>query len=112
MADAAPPPEGRFSLARMNLPGMRKSAQSTAQRSDILFALGIIGILMVLVFPVPPWLLDMLLSISFTVSVLILMTVMTCMKIKSRKQRIRQNYADPSTRKLFSNCNLLSFVNL
>jgi flagellar biosynthesis protein FlhA len=76
MADAAPPPEGRFSLARMNLPGMRKSAQSTAQRSDILFALGIIGILMVLVFPVPPWLLDMLLSISFTVSVLILMTVL------------------------------------
>ncbi|MFN7612621.1 MAG: flagellar biosynthesis protein FlhA [Alphaproteobacteria bacterium] len=60
----------------MNLPGMRRSAQKTALRSDILFALGIIGILMVLVFPVPPWLLDLLLSISFTVSVLILMTVL------------------------------------
>ena len=76
MADGAPEPAGSFSLARLNLPGMRRSAQHTAQRSDILFALGIIGILMVLVFPVPPWLLDMLLSISFTVSVLILMTVL------------------------------------
>ena len=76
MAEGAPEPKGRISLPRMNLPGMRRSAQKTALRSDILFALGIIGILMVLVFPVPPWLLDMLLSISFTVSVLILMTVL------------------------------------
>ncbi|MFN7185274.1 MAG: flagellar biosynthesis protein FlhA [Alphaproteobacteria bacterium] len=76
MAEGAPEPKGRISLPRMNLPGMRRSAQKTALRSDILFALGIIGILMVLVFPVPPWLLDLLLSISFTVSVLILMTVL------------------------------------
>jgi flagellar biosynthesis protein FlhA len=76
MADGAPEPQSRFALARMKLPGMRRSAQKTALRSDILFALGIIGILMVLIFPVPPWLLDMLLSISFTISVLILMTVL------------------------------------
>jgi flagellar biosynthesis protein FlhA len=76
MADGTTEPQNRFALARMKLPGMRRSAQKTALRSDILFALGIIGILMVLVFPVPPWLLDMLLSVSFTISVLILMTVL------------------------------------
>jgi len=63
-------------LSRLNYGNMRRSAQHTAQRADILFALGIIGILMVLIFPIPPFLLDMLLSISFTISVLILMTVL------------------------------------
>lgn len=45
-------------------------------RPDIFFAVGIIGILGVLLIPVPPMGLDMLLSISITVSVLILMTVL------------------------------------
>lgn len=45
-------------------------------RSDIMFAVGIIGILTVLVMPIPPVLLDLLLGISLTISVLILMTVM------------------------------------
>ncbi|MBN8543139.1 MAG: flagellar biosynthesis protein FlhA [Alphaproteobacteria bacterium] len=63
-------------LARLDLPAFRKTAQHTAQRADILFALGIIGILMVLIFPIPPLLLDLLLSVSFTISVLILMTVL------------------------------------
>lgn len=63
-------------LTRLNLPAFRKTVQHTAQRADILFALGIVGILMVLIFPIPSILLDLLLSISFTISVLILMTVL------------------------------------
>jgi hypothetical protein len=45
-----------------------------ARRSDILLAVGVMGILVVLVFPVPPILLDLLLAVSIIVSVLILMT--------------------------------------
>ncbi len=46
------------------------------RRGDIMFALGIVGILVIFLMPVPPALLDFLLSISITVSVLILMTVL------------------------------------
>ncbi len=45
-------------------------------RSDIFFALGIVGIIMVLLVPVPSMFLDLLLGISITLSVLILMTVL------------------------------------
>ena len=45
-----------------------------ARRSDLLLAFGIMGILVVLVFPLPPILLDLLLAVSIIVSVLILMT--------------------------------------
>lgn len=61
---------------RFNLPAIGRQVGSTAQRSDILFALGIVGILSVLIFPIPPLLLDMLLSISFTASVLVLITAL------------------------------------
>lgn len=43
---------------------------------DIFFACGILGIIGVLIFPIPPWLMDFLLSLSITFSVLILMTVL------------------------------------
>jgi flagellar biosynthesis protein FlhA len=55
---------------------MRGGIKIAAGRTDIMFAVGIIGILTVLVLPVPPILLDLLLGISITVSVLILMTVL------------------------------------
>ena len=42
----------------------------------IAFAVGILCIIAVLIFPVPTWLIDFLLSISITFSVLILMTVL------------------------------------
>ena len=45
-------------------------------RSDIIFAIGIITILVVLVLPMPPWLLDASLALSLAFSVLILMTVL------------------------------------
>lgn len=47
-----------------------------SKRSDIMFALGIIGILVVLVLPLPAELLDFLLGLSLTCSLLVLMTVL------------------------------------
>ncbi len=47
-----------------------------SKRRDIFFAVGIICILIVLVLPLPPLLLDFLLSVSLTLSVIVLMTVL------------------------------------
>ncbi|MBY0406668.1 MAG: FHIPEP family type III secretion protein, partial [Rickettsiales bacterium] len=44
------------------------------KRADIMFAIGIMCILTVLVLPLPPFLLDLALAISLTLSVMILMT--------------------------------------
>lgn len=62
--------------SRFSLPALRIGAGQAARRSDIMFALGIVGILLVLLVPIPPAVLDFLLSISITLSVLILMTVL------------------------------------
>lgn len=43
-------------------------------RADMLLALGVVGILLMLIMPLPSWLLDMMLASSITFSVLILMT--------------------------------------
>ncbi len=45
-------------------------------RTDVLFALGIIGIILFMLVPMPTWMLDSGLSVSITFSVLILMTVL------------------------------------
>jgi flagellar biosynthesis protein FlhA len=45
-----------------------------ARRGDIAFAMGIIIVLIVLILPMPPWLLDISLALSLTFSVMILMT--------------------------------------
>ncbi len=47
-----------------------------AKRPDLLLAVGVMGILVVLVFPLPAILLDLLLAISIIISVLILMTAL------------------------------------
>ncbi|MGB1548087.1 MAG: flagellar biosynthesis protein FlhA [Alphaproteobacteria bacterium] len=49
---------------------------SMLRRGDIALALGIVCILVVLILPMPPWLLDISLAISITFSVLILMTTL------------------------------------
>jgi flagellar biosynthesis protein FlhA len=46
------------------------------RRGDIALALGVVTILVVLILPMPAWLLDLSLAISMTFSVLILMTVL------------------------------------
>ncbi len=58
---------GGFSLHRMT---------SMLRRGEILLALGVIGILTVLILPMPAWMLDISLAFSITVSVLILMVVL------------------------------------
>lgn len=50
--------------------------QRPRQHRDVLFAIGIICIISVLIFPIPPLLLDFLLSISISLAVMILMTVL------------------------------------
>ncbi|MDH3669462.1 MAG: FHIPEP family type III secretion protein, partial [Paracoccaceae bacterium] len=46
------------------------------KRGDIALALGIVCILVVLILPMPSWMLDISLAMSITLSVLILMTVL------------------------------------
>ncbi len=59
------------------VPGAILSRIGAALRSgDIALALGVLGILLVLLLPMPKWLLDLGLAISITLSVLILMTAL------------------------------------
>ena len=70
MSDTSPAPAGRTggSSARNMLSGVF--------RGDVAMAVGIIGILFFMMFPIYPWLLDLGLSISITFSVMILMLVL------------------------------------
>ena len=54
----------------------RDGLSRLARRSDIGLALGVIGILVVLIFPLPAIVLDLLLALSIILSVLILMTAL------------------------------------
>ncbi len=56
--------------------GLSLVFSAIAKRSDIALALGLVSILVVLILPMPTWLLDASLALSFTFSVLILMTVL------------------------------------
>ena len=60
-------------LGQMSLPN-RADIQALSKRSDLLFATGVMGILAVLIFPLPAILLDLLLAVSIIMSVLIMMT--------------------------------------
>jgi flagellar biosynthesis protein FlhA len=51
-----------------------------ARQGDVALALGVIGILVVLILPMPAWLLDFSLAISITFSVMILMTCLFIMR--------------------------------
>jgi flagellar biosynthesis protein FlhA len=60
-------------------PSLRFSAgvlSAVLKRTDIALALSVIGILVVLILPLPPVLLDLLLAVSIILSVLILMTAL------------------------------------
>jgi flagellar biosynthesis protein FlhA len=60
----------------MTVPIFKANMRSASRRADIFFAFAIIGIISILIFPIPPALLDMMLGISITISVLILMTAL------------------------------------
>jgi len=50
------------------------TAQQLLKRSDLLLAVGIMAILIVLILPLPTWMLDLFLAFSLSFSILILMT--------------------------------------
>ncbi|MBL6945337.1 MAG: FHIPEP family type III secretion protein [Rhodospirillales bacterium] len=55
---------------------VRKFFKAVSQRGDIAMALGVVAILVVLILPLPKWLMDVSLAFSITFSVLILMTAL------------------------------------
>jgi flagellar biosynthesis protein FlhA len=71
MADAVAAPASNFSG-----PALRQLATGALKRRDIFFAVAIIFILVFLILPMPPLMLDMMLTVSITCSVIVLMTVL------------------------------------
>ncbi len=55
---------------------VREKLVAALSRGDIMLALGVVAILVVLILPMPKWLLDISLAFSITFSVLILMTAL------------------------------------
>ncbi|MBL4719845.1 MAG: flagellar biosynthesis protein FlhA, partial [Alphaproteobacteria bacterium] len=75
MTDAAPDKTtGGTDGAKPDL--LKSALNKITQHTDIAMALGVMAILVVLLIPMPTWMLDFSLAISITFSVLILMTVM------------------------------------
>jgi len=60
--------------------GLLDQLTGWTRHGDVAMALGIIAILVVLILPMPTWLLDMALAISLTLSVMILMTSLFIVK--------------------------------
>src|SRR6478609_8783239 len=73
MADASVP------FSSTNRP-TGKDVVGWVARGDVGLAIGVIGIIVLLILPIPPFLLDLLLSISITSAVLILMTALMIKK--------------------------------
>ena len=71
MADAA---DGENPFNTGNF--LRSILARAAKRGDIMLALGVVAILVVLILPLPTWMLDFALAFSITFSVLILMTAL------------------------------------
>jgi flagellar biosynthesis protein FlhA len=63
-------------MAEAGAPAASTGGKGFRLRGDIIFAVGIICILVALVLPMPAWLLDICLALSFAFSVLILMSVL------------------------------------
>ncbi|HET9160264.1 MAG TPA: flagellar biosynthesis protein FlhA [Caulobacteraceae bacterium] len=70
---------GLSSFAPANRPTPR-DVWGWVARGDVGLAIGVIGIIVLLILPIPPFLLDVLLSISITSAVLILMTALMIKK--------------------------------
>src|SRR5690606_22243762 len=68
---------GLFSLGGIST---RTLAADLAKRGDLLLAFGILTIIVVLILPLPAILMDFALAISFTFSVLVLMTALFIQK--------------------------------
>ena len=75
MADLSAPGPGRSAAPAFRIPSL-KEMRAWIVNADIGLALGVMGIIMVLIVPLPPLLLDGLLAISIVFSVMILMTAL------------------------------------
>ncbi len=71
MTDAAQPQRPGFTLTDL---------RTSVMRGEIALAAGVLGILAIMLVPLPPWLLDFLLAISIVSSILILMTALMIKK--------------------------------
>jgi flagellar biosynthesis protein FlhA len=75
MSDTTAAPSAAPSVGGIKLPGLGEIG-SFMRRGDIALAIGVLAILVVLILPLPPLLLDFSLAISIIISVLILMTAL------------------------------------
>src|SRR5690349_8603746 len=71
MTDAAQPQGQALTFADL---------QRVVMRGEIALAAGVLGILAIMLVPLPPFVLDMLLAISITASILVLMTALMIKK--------------------------------
>ncbi len=60
--------------AKLNLPLPLARIKEGLEQSDVLTGVGVVGILLLMIFPLPTILLDILLSLSVIVSLMILLT--------------------------------------
>jgi flagellar biosynthesis protein FlhA len=60
--------------AKLNLPFPLAKIRAGLEQSDVLTGIGVVGILLLMIFPLPTILLDLLLSLSITISLMILLT--------------------------------------
>ena len=72
-------------MADLSLPSIRpgfdlRAVWNSAARGEVALAIGIVGIIVLLILPIPSFVLDMLLAISITSAVLILMTALLIKK--------------------------------
>ncbi|MGB0683076.1 MAG: flagellar biosynthesis protein FlhA [Magnetovibrionaceae bacterium] len=75
MADAGSGAEGgEGGGGGVDMSRLRGRLMGALGRGDIMLALGVVAILVVLILPLPTWMLDLLLAFSITFSVMILMT--------------------------------------
>ncbi len=74
-AVAQPNRAGAPAAPGINFGGVGTRVMDSLKRGDLGFALGLVLIMVVLIMPLPPWLLDISLAMSITLAVLILMTV-------------------------------------
>ena len=72
---AAVPPPSAVQAGGLKIPGLAELG-AILRRGDIALAIGVLTILVVLILPLPPILLDLALAISIILSVLILMTAL------------------------------------
>jgi len=75
MAEASPLPVDEEEVAGEPF-NIGDNITAAFKRGDIMLALGVVGILVVLILPMPTWMLDVSLAFSITFSVLILMTAL------------------------------------